>query len=96
MLWAGPGGTEGTSLGGRRPGNGLKVWELAAAGNATSHKPAAQTNGPKTNWAPRPRLVPAILMGRIFRPKSRQKQAAGTVLPQPEASNPWSAISADA
>ena len=62
MLWDGPGGTDGTSLGGRIEGKPLKDWAFAATGKAASHKPATQTNGPKTNWAPHPRLVPAILM----------------------------------
>ena len=66
MLWDGPGGTEGTSLGGRTDGTSLggridgkplKDWAFAATARAASHKPVA-----KTNWAPRPRLVPAILM----------------------------------
>lgn len=61
MLCDGPGGTEGTSLGGRIEGKPLKDWAFAATAMAASHKPVA-----KTNWTPRPRLVPAILMAQVF------------------------------
>src|SRR5262249_52430704 len=69
-LWAGAGGADGTSRGGRR-GNELSKLlvlpedcALAAAASAASQTPVA-----KTSWLPLPDLVPPILMGRSFRPQ---------------------------
>src|SRR6267378_3011171 len=67
-VWAGPGGTEGTSFGGRSAPS--KDCAPAAAGKPASHTPTA-----KRSWAAVPVLVPAILMRSTFRPKSRQIQA---------------------
>src|ERR1700730_14105661 len=74
MFWAGPGGTDGTSFGGRTTGNPLK--DCAAAGADTASTAPASTHGANMNALPV--LVPAIPMGGIVRPKSRQKQASGT------------------
>src|SRR5262245_46118150 len=62
-LCAGPGGTPGTSLGGRGAGLGEleKNWALATAGSAASHKAAATTS-----WHPRPDLVPPVPQGQGF------------------------------
>ena len=62
-LCAGPGGTPGTSLGGRGAALGEleKNWALATAGSAASHKAAATTS-----WPPRPDLVPPVTMGQGF------------------------------
>src|SRR5262245_24548751 len=76
-LWAGPGGTDGTSRGGRSV-NASGPWvlpkncALAVAASAASQTPVA-----KTSWPPLPVLVPPLLMGRSFRPQYRQIQAIG-------------------
>src|SRR5262245_19970989 len=62
MVWAGPGGTDGTSLGGRT-GVPVKNCAWPGAGIAATH--ATTANWAKTSWPPLPVLVPPSLMARI-------------------------------
>src|SRR5215470_12588569 len=78
MFWAGPGGTDGTSFGGRTTGNPLK--DCAPAGADSTSTAPASTHGARANALPV--LVPAIPMGDFSTEIAAKRSQRNSGLPE--------------